>query len=88
MILTKDGVQMTLYYANVDVFVGREKEILLAKNLLDAKNESRILEIWGDGGLGKSKLLSTVGQTWKKAGVRVIEVLDFFDVSNQQQLIR
>lgn len=55
-------------------FAGRETELAMFEELLDAATPSRVLLIHGPGGVGKTSLLTAMGRLGRDAGLAVAEL--------------
>jgi tetratricopeptide (TPR) repeat protein len=73
------------------IFIGREREIALFKQMLDSPRERWILNIYGGGGLGKTKLLEQMRAITRERArkTRIFftkESVDFYWTANQREL--
>lgn len=73
--------------AGMDFFIGREKEIARAGDLVDGATRGLVLEIKARSGVGKSSLLSVLAEKWQREGHRV-ELHDARDVQSSEDVLK
>lgn len=72
-----------------DIFVGREKETALFEQMLDAPlGDCWIIDLHGEGGIGKTFILRHFAEIGRKRGNTLLtaELVDLYWTANQQEL--
>ena len=62
-------------------FIGRDEQLETIQTHIQAWNSRRIIFVWGDGGVGKTRLLHEVGKRFAPADTsqKMLPVIDFDD---------
>ena len=65
-------------------FIGRDNELQLIHEQLLAWQTRRVLFVWGDGGVGKTRLLDEVGKRFDHSAEHIIKILPIIDFDDDK----
>lgn len=69
-----------------EIFVGRNEQLDLFERMITSEETPWLLLITSGGGVGKTQLLNQMSHKAKKLGWNVPDIVDFYDLVNQQKL--
>jgi len=65
-------------------FIGRDNELQVIHQQLLAWQTRRVLFVWGDGGVGKTRLLDEVGKRFDHSAENIIKILPIIDFDDDK----
>ncbi|MBN1886375.1 MAG: ATP-binding protein [Thermoflexales bacterium] len=70
------------------IFIGREKEVKLFERMLDNQEAQWILNLYGEGGMGKTQLLRRFAEIAKQHRNTLVtaDLIDFYWTAHQREL--